>query len=60
MVPTYVAAALFCLGVLLGLILGPDSEREHARRIDGWIEGYRFARRQKSRAKAQQPEGSDV
>jgi hypothetical protein len=33
-----------CVGVIIGLIFGPDSEREHAAKVDGWISGYRFAR----------------
>lgn len=34
----------FCAGVIVGLIFGPDSEREHAASVNGWISGYHFAR----------------
>lgn len=37
--------AVFGLGVLVGLIIGPDSEREYRAKVDGWLSGYKFARR---------------
>ncbi len=36
--------AAFALGVIVGLIIGPDSEREHVARVDGWLSGFKFAR----------------
>jgi hypothetical protein len=35
----------FICGVIVGLIFGPDSERENVAKVDGWISGYKFARR---------------
>jgi hypothetical protein len=37
-----------CVGVIIGLIFGPDSEREHAAKVDGWISGFRFARQHRA------------
>lgn len=48
-VPIYIAVALFALGVLLGLIFGPDSEREHAAHVTGWLAGYAHRRREEQR-----------
>lgn len=35
----------FCAGMIIGLIFGPDSEREDVARVDGWLDGYRYAKR---------------
>jgi hypothetical protein len=39
------ALGAFFAGVIVGLIIGPDSEREHSAKTDGWIAGFTFARR---------------
>lgn len=45
MVAWHVALALFCAGVIAGLIFGPATERLDIARVDGWIEGYRAGRK---------------
>lgn len=45
MVSLHIAFALFCAGVLIGLVFGPDSEREDRAKIDGWLAGYKFAKK---------------
>lgn len=37
------ALAWFAFGVLVGLVVGPDSEREYGARAEGWEAGYQFA-----------------
>lgn len=41
-----IALAAFAFGVLVGLLIGPDSERERSAHVDGWLHGYHFGRRQ--------------
>ena len=32
--------AIFVAGLIAGLLIGPDSEREFAARVDGWLSGH--------------------
>jgi hypothetical protein len=34
----------FCIGVIVGLIFGPDSERELRAHIEGFLAGYKYAK----------------
>lgn len=38
---------MFCLGVILGLVFGPAKERIDAAHIDGWVAGYKAAKRER-------------
>lgn len=44
MVEWHWVAAAFALGVIFGLVFGPDSEREYRAKVDGWLSGYKFAK----------------
>lgn len=44
-IPLFAGVALFGVGVCLGLIFGPSSEREDAANIKGWIDGFEHGRR---------------
>lgn len=37
------AISYIFIGMIVGLVFGPDSERENAANVDGWLSGYRFA-----------------
>jgi len=56
-VPLHLALALFGVGVVVGLIFGPDSEREHRAKVDGWLSGFQYARENPDRAHLQEREG---
>jgi hypothetical protein len=39
-------AGIFASGVIFGLVIGPDAERENSAHVNGWIAGHEFAKQQ--------------
>jgi hypothetical protein len=44
MTAAFIGIACFALGVIVGLWLGPDGEREDAASVNGWLSGAQFTR----------------